>query len=378
MNCSDWLSSIQYKSSRDKELLTRATTILHENILQGPEYPWSPFPGIIPSRSTYHGVWNWDAAFHAIAVARWNPNLAYAQCQIIWNTQTENGMFCDVIHANGQVDYGASKPPVFPWAFMRVFKYAPDYHMLSLAYSKYKKNEEFWRTERFENGLFHYDSIDGGIYAKYESGWDTSVRWDDFGAQNLFQIDLNCYMISAYRALAEMSQLLELEDAEIWNERENSLKEKINSELWDSNINCYTDITRRVKQSTGVLSPASFMPLYLGIATSEQAAYLAALAKDPSYFYPLIPTVSYNNCAYSSTDYWRGPTWLNTSYFVLKGLKRYGYSSLAEKMRDELLNIVHADNRGLFEYYDSRDGKGLGAHNFGWTAAFVIELILDF
>ena len=91
-----------------------------------------------------------------------------------------------------------------------------------------------------------------------------------------------------------------------------------------------------------------------------------------------MPTVSYDNPSYSSGDYWRGPTWLNTAYFALKGLMDYGFKELAEDLREHILNAVYNEKRGIYEYYDSKSGEGLGAFNFGWSAAFIIEFILDF
>lgn len=365
-------------NERDKELLIRAKRVLTENILEGNEYPWSPLRGIVPSLSTYKGVWNWDAAFHALATARWDKELAFDQCKIIWNTQKENGMFCDVWYAEGRADYGACKPPVFPWAFMRAYNLNPDEEVLKTAYDKYVKNESFWVNERFSDGLFHYYSIDGGIYAKYESGWDTSVRWDEFGAQNLFEIDLNCYAVMMYKALASMAEILKNGEEKKWLEKAEKLSERINEFFWSEEKGAYTDIKISDKKSTGVLSPASFMPLYIGIADKARAEKLAALAADKNAFYPLMPTVSYDNPSYSSGDYWRGPTWLNTAYFAVKGLKDYGFKELAEDLREHILNAVYNEKRGIYEYYDSKSGEGLGAFNFGWSAAFIIEFILDF
>ncbi len=365
-------------SDRDRALLERASAVLTGNVLPGDGYPWSPLRGIVPSLTTYAGVWNWDAAFHALAVARWDKDLAYEQCRIIWNTQKENGMFCDATYADGKTMYTACKPPVFPWAFMRAWHLQPDEEMLRTAYEKYKKNESFWVNERSKNGLFHYWSEDGGIYARYESGWDTSVRWDRYHAENLYPIDLNCYAVMMYRALFEMAQILKNGDGAVWQQKEQALSAMIERNFWDESLQAYTDITIEDRESTGVLSPASFMPLYIGIAPRERAAHMAALASDPTRFYPLMPTVSYDDPGFDARDYWRGPTWLNTAYFALKGLKEYGYCGLAEDMKERLLDMVAAEKRGIYEYYDARTGEGLGAHDFGWSAAFAIELILGF
>jgi len=60
-------------SARDFALLQRGQATLYANILQG---PWQPLRGIRPSPYMYLGIWNWDAAFHAMAVARWDGHPA--------------------------------------------------------------------------------------------------------------------------------------------------------------------------------------------------------------------------------------------------------------------------------------------------------------
>ena len=63
-------------------LLDRAVRTLQRNTL-GPEgKPWAPHRGIIPAFGTYEGVWNWDAAFHALAVSRWDPEAAAQRIEL--------------------------------------------------------------------------------------------------------------------------------------------------------------------------------------------------------------------------------------------------------------------------------------------------------
>lgn len=36
---------------------------------------------------TYHGIWNWDSAFHAVAVSHWDGKLAGEQFEILFSKQ---------------------------------------------------------------------------------------------------------------------------------------------------------------------------------------------------------------------------------------------------------------------------------------------------
>ena len=64
--------------------------------------------------------------------------------------------------------------------------------------------------------------------------------------------------------------------------------------------------------------------------------------------------------------YWRGPTWVNSAWLVWLGLRRLGYEAEAERLAAGLIAAV--EREGLREYYDPRDGKGLGADDFAWSA----------
>lgn len=116
--------------------------------------------------------------------------------------------------------------------------------------------------------------------------------------------------------------------------------------------------------------------LYLGIASKEQAECMRIIAEDKNKFNHKMPTVSFDNPEYSN-DYWRGLTWLNVAYFAAKGLKNYGYS-VADKIKENILDMCYNEKRGIFENYDSITGEGHGCEHFSWSCVFIIEFVLDF
>jgi neutral trehalase len=325
---------------------------------------------------SYKGIWNWDAAFHAIAVSRWDRVLAEDQALIFVDSQKPDGMFVDVLLADGRIVDTHSKPPVFPWACEIVHRRTGDADFLRRAYKPLRKMVRFWEMRRAVEGtgLFRY----GGRIPRFESGWDTSVRWDGWRRRmgRLMPVDLNCYMVMCYRALRHMAEVLgERTDAREYDEREQSLAEAVNHRLWDDGRGCYLDFDTDGRPSP-VLTPASFMPMFAEIAPRRRALRMATLAADPRRLYPGMPTVSYDDPRYRSSLYWRGPAWLNTTWFAATGLRRYGHTSIAETLRETILDWCAASPDALYEYYDSRTGAGCGAPGFGWTSAFVIELIL--
>jgi putative isomerase len=401
---SNWLGEVGPRvSERDRRLLERASAVLEDNVVQCPPggaLSWGGLRGICPSPRTYQGVWNWDAAFHAMAVARWDPQLARDQIRIFLNVQEPSGFLPDVLFTDGRINNACGKPPVFPWAWMRVHQLAPDEQLLNDGYEAFGRYESFWRRERGGDaeGLFHYGCNDksapaaapggpgkpGDIkpgsreqHARDESGWDNSARWD-CGIEKLWPIDLNCYMVMLYRALcAAAGALGRPSEAADWNARAEQLAQRIERVFWDDARMAYSDAYRENSKPTGILSVVSFLPLFIGSASAQRADAMARLAADKNVFFPGMPTVSYDNPQYRGDWYWRGPTWLNVAWFALKGLAACGHVEIAQAMRQTILGWCEQNEDDIYEYYDSRTGKGLGAAHFGWSAAFIIEFILD-
>jgi putative isomerase len=378
------LSASGKLTERDLDLVKRASDVLTDNTRKGENLPWGKCRGIVPCGSTYNGVWNWDSAFHAIAVARWDSELAYEQFQIFFDNQADDGLFPDCILVDGKRFDNYSKPPVFPWAFDIVNKQYPDEKMLAYAYEKYVFNESFWRTKRFseEEGLFHYDAThvdnDWLTHIKWESGMDDSPRWDE-KITEYWAIDLNSYMVTFYDALISMAKRLgKLEDIEAWQKKKDALVEKINTVLWDDNIKCYVDVDRFTGEPSRVLTPCCFAPLFAKCADADKAAEMAKHASNPELFYPGMPTVAYNDPEYRPELFWRGPTWLNVAYFAIEGLYNYGYDKVASEIKDTILDWCDKEKRDIFETYNSRTGEGCNARHFGWSSVFIIELIMRY
>ena len=69
--------------------------------------------------------------------------------------------------------------------------------------------------------------------------------------------------------------------------------------------------------------------------------------------------------------YWRGPTWINAAWMLWLGLVRLGYDEPARQMAETLAETVL--RAGLREYFDPRDGTGLGATDFAWST-LILEM----
>ena len=363
-------------SARDRLLIERAVHTLQNNIIRSSgadgSSPYGHFRGIAPSPRTYPGVWNWDAAFHMIAVSRFDAELARDQARILFSQQMENGQLADVLFANGDSVFRFTKPPVLAWAILQADKHAPGDAFLSECYPHLERNLAWWERERSDGKLFFYR------VSKMESGWDNTPRFDFPNKIDwCYAIDLNCYMVLFYDAMAKISFLIgNTERSSEYLSKKQALEHSIEHMLFDERRGFYSDYNRVLRRFTGRLSPAAFLPLFTNTASREHAGIMAKLAASEQAFYPGLPTIAYRDPAYRSGKYWRGPTWLNTAYFAICGLHDYGFSSLALELTETILSWCAKEPKYIFEYYDSRSGKGLGARDFGWSSAFIIELAL--
>ena len=376
----EWLSG-KPVSERDKTILDAAYEVLKKNTIHSKNAPWGDVPVVSPWSGPCAGIWNWDSAFHAMTVSRFDTPLAKSCIDAFTAFQLPFGMFPDVIHVDGRICDNYGKPPVLPWATLIVFRRDGDRDFLRRNFDRYVKNASFWEENRCDRGLFYYSAqqhpeAEDYLHPRWESGWDNSPRWDEFPIVDLFAIDLNCYMVLFYRAMAEMAEILG-EKRQDWDAKAKALAVRIEATLFDEARNTYADRNRKNGKFLTVLSPASFMPLYIGTASQERAAAMEALAADPKKFYPGMPTVTYD-CPAFSKDYWRGQTWLNVAFFAVKGLADYGFCKTAEEIREYILSMAY-DNlpRGIFENYDSVNRRGLFNNSFSWSAAFLIEFILS-
>ena len=90
-------------SERDRELVKRAYDTLMGNVYTEKSYLWSPFRCLSPGKKHFRGIWNWDSAFHAITVSRYDERLAKSCVDSFVKFMLPNGLLPDVIRIGGNV-----------------------------------------------------------------------------------------------------------------------------------------------------------------------------------------------------------------------------------------------------------------------------------
>jgi len=187
-------------------------------------------------------------------------------------------------------------------------------------------------------------------------------------------ITFNSILIRANQHLVNIAKFIRQDLPE--NLQESIKKtEKAIEQLWDPYASQYYSrefVSHRLLKQSSI---GTLMPLYAGTITKERAKQLVGLIEDEKLFganFP-IPSVPINSEYFSTKRYWQGPSWVNTNWLIIDGLKRFGFNDHADAIKESTIEMVQ--KHGFFEYFSPTDGTPSGAENFSWTAALIIDLL---
>jgi hypothetical protein len=125
---------------------------------------------------------------------------------------------------------------------------------------------------------------------------------------------------------------------------------------------------------------AGLIPLVLPALPSEVVDALVATATGEAFRVGApevhgVPSFDLTDVRHEPRRYWRGPTWLNTTWIVARGLEEHGRHELARRMDDDLVGLVAKS--GFREYFHPRTGRGHGTRSFSWSAALLIQVLAE-
>lgn len=187
-------------------------------------------------------------------------------------------------------------------------------------------------------------------------------------------LNFNCIFIRANTCLREIAKSIREELPEELEKRMHRT-EKALEHLWDPYSGQYYSRDFITHQLLKVPSIATLLPLYAGTISQERAEQLVRLLENEHQFGPAypVPSVPTDSFWFKSRGYWQGPTWVNTNWLIIEGLKRYGFKDHAAALTESTLEMV--EKAGCSEYFDPLTGEAAGAHDFSWTAALTLDLL---
>jgi hypothetical protein len=153
------------------------------------------------------------------------------------------------------------------------------------------------------------------------------------------------------------------------------------AKCWDAEDGLFYDrVGRDGRGRLRVNTVSSLMPLVLDIPREAADALIAQIEDPRRYKAPFpVPSTALDEPGYLKPDadsrlVWRGPTWINTNWYLARGLRRHGREDLARTIEDRSAALV--EQSGFREYYDPFTGTGFGAEGFSWTA-LALDMLAD-
>jgi glycogen debranching enzyme len=405
-----------------QELEEGARRILLTNLRRGVA-PWNgrEFSFVVPSLRGYPFQWFWDSCFHAIALTHLDLQQARAELTTLMSAALPSGFIPHIIfwEMDKQPDflsrnivgmtnphYSATiQPPIIAYAVERVYQATGDEEFKTRALPVLMAFYRWLRENRDQDndGLIaviqpeeagtdcspKYDKVLGleelsnqgfiaklkEVYAAYEP-----LRGDDrrILAADIFHIEdvlVNSIYALGLRSLARLLGDAP-EAAEFRREADRTL-EALLARCWDEEAGAFFDLSGIAERPLRTVTISSLMPLILDDLPRPVVERLVdrwVTSTDDFWLpYPL-PSVPASHPKFLPGNprgfIWRGPTWINTNWFLSHALRRHGYGELADIIVARSQECI--EKSGFREYYHPYTAEGLGARDFGWST-----LILD-
>lgn len=226
------------------------------------------------------------------------------------------------------------------------------------------------------------------LRAGAESGWDFSSRW--FGPEGglpstrttaIIPVDLNCLLYEIESRLAAWLGPADADRARAYAAAATQRAAAIQRRCWSGSDGWFFDYDWEQGAQTPAWTLAGVYPLYVGIASAEQAGQVAAHLR-AKFLQPggLVTTLQ------PSPEQWDWPNgWAPLQWVAIAGLRRYGHHDLAQQIADRFVGLVEQVYRRtgkLMEKYNVCDpalDAGGGEYDlqdgFGWTNGVVRALL---
>jgi len=226
------------------------------------------------------------------------------------------------------------------------------------------------------------------IRAACESGWDFSSRWLDESERlrsirttEILPVDLNALLYQLELCLAKCYAEFNPELADRFTSRAAYRKRQLQTLFFDDDEGFFFDLNINNLQRSPVRSLAAAYPLFLNIASSDQATRVVARIQSE-----LLAPGGWVTNLNSSGQQWDRPNgWAPLQWIVFQGFCNYGFVAEAElgasRWVADNIDIYKRTGR-LLEKYDVEHTDALATggeyavqDGFGWTNGVLLRLM---
>ena len=227
------------------------------------------------------------------------------------------------------------------------------------------------------------------LRAGAESGWDFSSRWLADGRTlgtirtlALLPPDLNSLLAHLETTLSEAYLLKgDAEHAAAYARRAQARTAAIRRLMWEPRDGVFTDYLWREGTTTRSVTAATLYPLFLGLASPEEAQSVASVVDNA-----LLQPGGLATTTVASGQQWDAPNgWAPLQWIAVAGLRNYGQAALAQEIATRWVAKTIAGFKQaakLVEKYDvmtTGGDAGSGGEyatqiGFGWTNGVLLAL----
>ncbi|WP_375444024.1 alpha,alpha-trehalase TreA [uncultured Fibrella sp.] len=229
------------------------------------------------------------------------------------------------------------------------------------------------------------------IRAACESGWDFSSRWfadahtlATIHATDIVPVDLNCLLYTLEKTLqAAYAQAKDQARSDEFARLAEQRKITMLATFWNEETGFFHDYDFHATAYTPALTLAGAFPLFMTIATPEQATRVHDCLKAE-----FLQAGGWVTTLQQTGQQWDWPNgWAPLQWIVYKGLMQYGYTATACQGRDQWLNhndkVFKATGKMMEKYnvVDAALTTGGGEYpnqdGFGWTNGVYLAMMAD-
>jgi glycogen debranching enzyme len=321
-------------------------------------------PAVLMSKHWMDKVWSWDHCFNAIALAAGDPELAWHQFQLPFDHQDPAGALPDSV-THSEILYNYVKPPIHGWALRHLRQRLDppvDRAALTETYERLADWTGFWLTARRMPGheLPHYQHGN-------DSGWDNATTFD--GDRVIETADLAAFLVVQLRCLADLAAELD-QPTTRWSQAAERIRAALLDQLWTGDR--FDARGARTGQRHASTSLLDLMPIVLGDDLPGPVAAALAARIETHLTAHGLATEPLDSCHYTADGYWRGPIWAPSTVLIEDGLRRAGYTALADEISQRFRALC--EKSGFAENFDAETGAGLRDRAYTWTASSYLIL----
>lgn len=234
-----------------------------------------------------------------------------------------------------------------------------------------------------------YAEIYTNLRAACESGWDFSSRWFADGEHlttiqtaQILPVDLNCLLFNLEKSLATAYETVgRTADAERLREKAELRQAAIRSLFYDEKAGFFFDYHIPTEQRLQAYTMAGAYPLFLQVATPEQADAVAK-GLDAHLLKPggFVTTEKHTGQQWDAPNGWAPLQWVG-----IQGLRNYGKTEMANRAKDAWIKLtvgVYQRTGKMVEKYNVEDlsleaggGEYPVQDGFGWSNGVLLKLL---